>query len=171
LACLLIGNVASVSAALLQLIGRDSTLTNRTDIWKFTMEHPVNPLFGGGYLMYWDLTGFFELKGNLVKLRTAHNGYLDIFLDGGWVGVAFLTFMLLALGKRAIMGYLTGAPWGDLRFAFFLVMLVYNVSESMFARRTPLWFAFLLFSVEAGTALVRSETSDESEESWEPQTG
>src|SRR6185437_89184 len=78
-----------ISDKLLGAIGRDATLTNRTEIWKVIAKHPVDWLFGKGYLMYWDSMGVFEMQGNLVELKTAHNGYLDIYLDGGMLGILF----------------------------------------------------------------------------------
>jgi exopolysaccharide production protein ExoQ len=145
---------------LLPLIGRNPTLTNRTDIWQSVMEHPVDPVFGCGYLMYWDLHRTIEIDGNPVTLKTAHNGYLEIYLDGGWLGIGFLVLMLLALGARASHAILTGTHYGRLQFAFFVVMLVYNMSESMYARRSPLWFCFLLFSLKASHLYVDEPEPD-----------
>lgn len=142
-------NVFNLAGELLPLIGRNPTLTNRTYIWHAVMEHPVDPVIGCGYLMYWDIHRSIKVNGNYDQLKTAHNGYLEIYLDGGWIGIGFLALMMLALGARVARAILTGTHYGRLQFAIFVIMLVYNMSESMYARRSPLWFCFLLFSLDA----------------------
>lgn len=137
----------NLSDELLRLIGRNPTLTNRTEIWDAIRQHPVNSTFGCGYLMYWDIVGKIYVDGSFVELKTAHNGYLDIYLDGGWIGIGFLAAMLIALGARVSRALMSGTPYGRLQFAFFVVVLVYNISESAYALRSPLWFSFLLFTL------------------------
>lgn len=147
-----------VKGQLLALMGRDATLTDRTDIWHAVLEHPVDPMVGTGYMMYWD-TYKITVQGHELTLRTAHNGYLEVYLDGGWIGIVLLGVMLFPLGIRTARAFLTGTPIGRLRFAFFVVMLIYNVSESMYGRRSPLWFTFLLFCVDLPEgAFARSVT-------------
>jgi exopolysaccharide production protein ExoQ len=137
-----------ISDQLLALIGRNPTLTERTEIWEAVKQNPVNPLTGVGYMMYWDYYGGVELEHQTVGYKTAHNGYIDTYLDGGTLGLFFLGVMLLALGIRATREFLTGSEYGRFAFAFFVVMLLYNVTESTYGRRSPLWFAFLLFALE-----------------------
>jgi O-antigen ligase len=138
-----------VSEELLPIVGRDSTFTERTDIWKAVGENPVDSFTGAGYMMYWDLHKTIQIGKYMVDdLKTAHNGYLETYLDGGALGIFFLAVLLLVVGIRAIREFLTGSEYGRLAFAFFVVMLLYNFSESIYARRSPLWFAFLLFSLE-----------------------
>lgn len=145
----IVNNLFQLSDELLRMVGRDPTLTHRTEIWQAVRENPVDPLIGSGYLMYWDLHKAITIgEFNDVRLNSAHNGYLEIFLDGGALGICFLVVMLLAVGIRVSRELLTGSEYGRLAFAFYIVMLLYNVSESMYARRSPLWFAFLLFSLE-----------------------
>lgn len=146
---------------LLGVLGRDPTLTNRTDIWAAVNEHPVNPILGCGFLNYWDALGPIEIKGYEVELKTAHNGYLEVYLDGGTVGVCFLLLMLLHVGIVQSRAFVQGAPAGALAFAIFCIILLANVSESLYARRTPLWICFLMFCLftprAAAAAGLRSQ--------------
>jgi exopolysaccharide production protein ExoQ len=145
----LVNNVFELTDELLRMVGRDPTLTHRTEIWQGVKENPVDPLFGCGYLMFWDLhRGIHVGDWEDVRLTSAHNGYLEIYLDGGALGLFFLAIMLLAVGIRVCREFLTGSEHGRLAFAFYVIMLLYNVSESMYARRSPLWFAFLLFCLK-----------------------
>jgi len=143
----LLDNLFGISQPLLTMLGRDTTLTNRTEIWKAIESHPVNPVYGCGYLNYWDVVGPIEVNGNEVKLGTAHNGYLEIFLDGGYLGILFLIVMLVNVGINQARSFVRAYPAGAVGLAFFCMTLLNNVSESIFARRGPLWSAFLMTAV------------------------
>ena len=55
--------------------------------------------------------------------------------------------MLIFLAIRAGQAFLSGSDYGRLFLTFFVVTLLFNLSESIFARRGPLWFSFLLFCI------------------------
>jgi exopolysaccharide production protein ExoQ len=149
-----VGNMAfGISDKFLALIGRNPTLTGRTEIWDAIKKHPVNPVIGLGYMMYWDYYQGVDLERYTVRYKTSHNGYLDTYLDGGAVGVCMLAILLLAVGKRTTREFLTGSQWGRLAFAFFVAMLLYNVAETTYGRRSALWFAFLMFAIDMRGAL------------------
>jgi exopolysaccharide production protein ExoQ len=156
-----------VSDQLLALMGRNPTLTGRTEIWEAIKKKPVDPIIGLGYLMYWDYYGGVEMD-RLRTARTSHNGYIDIYLDGGALGLFFLAVMLLAVGTRVAREFLIRSEYGRLAFAIFVATLLYNVSESTYARRSPLWFAFLLFALEFRGYLpsIAPVETDISEDSW-----
>jgi len=138
----------NISEYLLELVGRNSTLTGRTDIWQAVKENP-DPLIGSGYMMYWDLHKSIQIgRFVLTGWKSAHNGYLETYLDGGILGVVCLAVMLIGVGVRVIREFLRDTEYGRLAFAFYVAMLLYNIAESMYARRSPLWFAFLLFGLE-----------------------
>lgn len=157
-----------ISDQLLAQIGRDPTFTDRTEIWEAIKLQPVDPVRGLGYMMYWDFYGGVDLNHETVSYKTAHNGYLDTYLDGGVLGVFFLAVMLLAVGIRATREFLTGSEYGRFAFAFFVVMLLYNVTETAYGRRSPLWFAFLLFALECRGCLPSTAPVERriSEKSW-----
>ena len=69
-------------------IGRDPTLTGRTEIWRLVLGMAGNPLLGTGFESFW-------LGKRLEKMwslywwhpRESHNGYLEIYLSLGWLGL------------------------------------------------------------------------------------
>jgi exopolysaccharide production protein ExoQ len=144
---LLLDNIFNISQPILAALGRNPTLTNRTEIWANVKAHPVNPILGCGYLNYWDIYRTVQVEGGEVALTTAHNGYLEIYLDGGWCGVIVLVIMLLKVGRAQIRSFLQKQPAGGICLAFFCMTLLNNISESIFARRGPLWSAFLLTAI------------------------
>jgi O-antigen ligase len=163
-------NVFHISQPILGMLGRDATLTGRTEIWAAVKSHPVDPILGCGYLNFWDIVGTIDLETGEANLKTAHNGYLEVYLDGGYLGVFFLVIMLINAGINHGRSFVRNYPAGVIGLAFFCMLLLNNISESLFARRGPLWSAFLLttigywFLARAGNAAEEPVTIDGSYE-------
>jgi exopolysaccharide production protein ExoQ len=145
---MVLNEATNLKGMILEALGRDATFTNRTEIWKVVDDHPVDPLFGNGYLMYWDELGEVTILGNPVELKTGHNGYLDIYLDGGCIALALLIVMLVSVGIKASKAFISGSLMGRLQFAVFVMIVTHNCSESTFARKSTLWFGFILFCLD-----------------------
>ena len=95
---LTIGSVASDAVyVLVEKLMSDPTFTGRNDIWEFALDHiKQRPLVGFGYQAFW---GTPELVNSWIwteswgyRASDAHNGYLNITVMTGLVGLA------LALG-------------------------------------------------------------------------
>jgi O-antigen ligase len=138
----------SVIAPVVESVGRDMTFTGRTDIWQHITSTTVNPLIGAGYYNFWGGTGGLRVNESMHQIiPNAHNGYVDMYLDGGAIGLILLFFLLVAYGRRLMKG-LGHDRFQRLRFAMLIVVIVYNLSESMFARLSPIWFTTLLVFVD-----------------------
>ncbi len=130
----------------LEMMGKDPTLTDRTLIWGLLLGMTTNTWFGTGFENFW-------LGPRLDKIwsvyswgpNQAHNGYLEIFLNLGWIGIALLA-IILAIGYQTVMTGLRRSPsTGGLMLAYFVVGIVYNFTEAAFFRiLTPAWFVLLL---------------------------
>ena len=85
-------------------VGRDPTLTGRSDIWRAVLSTHTNPIIGTGYESFW-LGSRLEYVWRLAgQVNEAHNGYLEIYLTLGLVGVfLLLSFMIASYG--AFAGY------------------------------------------------------------------
>jgi O-antigen ligase len=94
----------------------------------------------------------------------AHNGYLEIFLNLGWIGLALLV-VVLAKGYRPVFSAWRGnIPMSSLCLAYFFVGLVFNCTEAAFFRlQAPAWIFFLL-AIASAPALsyskIRPATQD-----------
>ncbi|GAA0958603.1 O-antigen ligase family protein [Frigoribacterium faeni] len=137
--------VVLLRAPLLGLLGRSSDLTGRTDIWASVSalgaQHPVA---GWGWVSYWIpwVSPFDDLaERNGVVYLQAHDAYLDVWFQLGWIGLAL--FSLVCLGvlarswwwatDRRILGVGRVAPWATLDLLPLLLviaMLVHGVTES-----------------------------------------
>jgi exopolysaccharide production protein ExoQ len=90
------------SDTILPLIGRDSTLTGRTDVWHLLLPSVAKrPFLGYGFYSFWlGLVG--ESEGIARQLHWivgyAHNGFLEVTLQLGLVGLGwFLVTLIQAL--------------------------------------------------------------------------
>jgi len=134
-----------VGSGLVETVGRNSTLTGRTDLWQHLLELDTHPLLGTGFGSFW-------LGPRLEKLwaiywwhpNESHNGYLETYLNLGWVGVAVLG-VLIVTGYRHVLNVLRREPeMGRLCLAFFVAALAYNFTEAAFKTMNVVWIVFLL---------------------------
>jgi exopolysaccharide production protein ExoQ len=145
-----------VSPNALATMGRNPTLTDRTEVWGWLFSLVRNPLVGTGFESFW-------LGPRLAKLwsiywwhpNEAHNGYIEIYLNLGWIGIALLA-MVLITGYRTVMAaYRRDLPMANLRVAYFLVGIAYNFTEAAFFRiQAPAWMFFLFAITNVPWALA-----------------
>jgi exopolysaccharide production protein ExoQ len=99
------GGVSGFSQGdLSQMIGGDRTFTGRIEVWDFILQQLQNhPWTGFGFHSFW--TGevgnasptIHAAYGFLQKAPTAHNGYLEIMLWGGWIALALFGLVMIQL--------------------------------------------------------------------------
>jgi exopolysaccharide production protein ExoQ len=135
--------------SLLEGMGKDPTLTGRTDIWKGLVGMVGNPMIGAGYESFW-LGGRLAKSHSLMwRLNEAHNGYLEIYLNLGWVGVTLLALVIVSGYRHAIAAVREYPDMGRLRMAYFGVAVVYSLTEAGFRMTSPIWIMFLLMTMDA----------------------
>jgi exopolysaccharide production protein ExoQ len=128
-------------------MGRNPSLTGRTDVWAATMALNPSPLLGAGYESFW-LGDRVEALWTMFYWRPtqAHSGYVEVYLNLGLLGLGLLSAVLLASYLR--MWRLPGAvEFRSLGLAWWAVLVLYNVTEAAFFKSHRLWFMFLLVSV------------------------
>ncbi len=135
----------------LAILGRNSSLTGRTSIWKHAIEGiSQEPWFGHGFNAFWGRS-----------MSHSHDGYLDLLLDVGIVGLLVFAALLVQTLTRAFRFFQTAesteAKWPAL---FVILFMVYNIAESsIFRQRTFLWIPFVAISVSLG-AFFQEERSE-----------
>jgi exopolysaccharide production protein ExoQ len=130
----------------LEMFGRNSTLTGRTDLWNLCLTLVKNPLVGAGYESFW-LGSRLETMWNYIwGVNQAHNGYLEIYLNLGWIGVVLLVTFLISAYRNIIRAVRRREPDGSLRLAIFVVACISNCTEAGFKMMHPMWIALLLAS-------------------------
>lgn len=133
--------------AALQQMGRNPTLTGRTEIWEGLLHFAGNPLLGTGFDSFWlgdRLTKIWAGGPLLYGINEAHDGYLETYLNLGWIGVTLLG-VLIVVGYRKIIAVLRQDPeMGRLRLGLFVAAIVYNFTEAGFRTTCTVWIAFLI---------------------------
>jgi O-antigen ligase len=125
------------------------TLTGRTDLWKDLLALSASPVFGAGYDSFW-------LGDRLEKLwekywwlpNEAHNGYLEVYLNVGLIGLLLLAGILISTYKKIQKTLMVDSDYGRFKMAFFIMILSYNITEAAFRGMAFMWLMFLLIAVE-----------------------
>lgn len=135
---------------LVQLLGKDSTLTGRTAIWEGAVEAITkHPVLGYGFAAFW--MGLKGESANVVLaahwlVPAAHNGFLDVWLQLGGVGVLLFLISLIQ-GCRAGVWCLrhVGREAAEWAAAVMLMTVLYNLDEtSLLIPRELLWTLYCL---------------------------
>jgi O-antigen ligase len=159
IAVLSISLSAVFGGSLLGIVGRDPTLTGRTDIWNLVLSLKGNPLVGTGFESYW--LGWRRVRLWSVyrfHLNEAHNGYIETYLNLGWMGIALLGCVAVAGYRNVVAELRRNREMGSLRLAYFVVALMYNLSESAFGGPNPVWILFLMAVIAVPEAAARQDS-------------
>lgn len=136
------------SGGLVQDLGRNPTLTGRTDIWDAVLPIAGDPLIGTGYESFWlgkRLEKFWSVQDGAFRgIQEAHNGYLELYLNLGWIGIVLLAGLIVVSYPKVIANLRADPSAGSLGLAFFVSEVVYNYTEAGFRMMFPLWIFFLL---------------------------
>jgi exopolysaccharide production protein ExoQ len=149
----LLGGTATVAGA----YGKNSNLSDRTTIWAAAIPVCPNPIVGAGFESFWNGYGKY-VTGGLSKyergLNSAHNGYIEIYLNLGWVGVSLIAMLLFVGYRRAWTAFRINPEVGGLMLAYVAAVAIYNITEAGFRILTPTWIFFLLVLVGSRSSAV-----------------
>jgi len=137
--------------ALLSELGKDPTLTGRTETWKVLLSLPVNEWVGTGFESFWlgnRLQKLWDAYPNFY-INEAHNGYIEVYLNLGLVGVSLIGLLLLTGYRRIIATFRRNPEPGALLLGFFLAVLFESFTEAAFRIMSPAWIFLLLTSIAA----------------------
>lgn len=163
----------SQRATVLQLLGKSSDLTGRTEIWGTVLElAQQRPVVGWGWIGYWipwvEPLGSLVVRNGVGQLH-AHNTWLDLYLQLGIIGVIVFGFLMLGIVvhswwlavDRAPLGPAEGAPYSALQLLPLLVttvLLVLSLSDSRLLMEGALPL-LLVFAIKLRTRDLESELS------------
>jgi exopolysaccharide production protein ExoQ len=143
-------------------LGRDSNLSGRTEIWAVLIPTVPSSIVGAGFESYW-ISPSIEIvwKTLLAKgwwhpevlVTEAHNGYIEVFLNLGWVGVGLISFILISGYRRAIAAIRLNPSVGGLALAYIIAAAVYSITEAGFRSPDPIWI-FLLLAIVSATGVT-----------------
>jgi len=132
----------------------DPTYTGRDEIWKFALDHVAQrPLFGFGFESFWGMPdlvaewNYLESWG--YRASDAHNGYLNIAVTCGLVGLAMALWWMVAQPfadfRRVLAQRGADRPLMILFLQVWLFTLCLGCYESVFfAGGSGMWFLMLM---------------------------
>jgi exopolysaccharide production protein ExoQ len=171
---LLVGGQADVVAAL----GRKSDMSGRTDIWAAVLPAVPNSIVGAGFESFWISPNVSIFQQTLLRegwypplvktLNEAHDGYFEVYLNLGWIGIFLLALIIGGGYRRAFKAFQRSPEIGSLLLAFVAVLIMYSITEAGFRMLTLAWIFLLLAIIAAtgvtvgffGTERARVATSD-----------
>jgi exopolysaccharide production protein ExoQ len=131
-------------------MGKDASMTGRVPIWRETFRFvKKSPVWGYGYAAFWSQN---SRPGRLVREATnwdnlphAHNGYIDLTLQLGGVGLLLYFAAYLIAMKRAVLLVRRNTARQFLwPIAFLCVVFLYQLDEASIV--TPNQLIWILYS-------------------------
>jgi exopolysaccharide production protein ExoQ len=143
---------------ILDLMGRDPSLTSRTEIWDVVFRHEGNPIIGVGFMSFWSGERLLSLWDECkCRINQAHNGYVEQYVNLGYVGVAFIVIIMLSGLLKVRKELDTDPAAGVLRFCFITVAALYNYTEASFYGISNMWLMMMIGCIDiSGVAVPRT---------------
>lgn len=134
-------------ATFLNLLGRDATLTGRTDIWE-ELTYSIRQRFwlGYGYGSFWSegsWAAFLVRESLQWEAPTAHNGWLDLWLSIGLAGVLMFLINFFHTVWRSVIRAFAG--WsGVFAVGYLAQFFLFSISESIVLQQNAItWVVYM----------------------------
>jgi O-antigen ligase len=133
---------------IVDFLGRDPSLTTRVPMWLGLIDMAGSPLIGVGYESFWlgrRLEVLWQMYG---ALHQAHNGYLEVYLNLGLIGLCLILAAVFS-GVLRLQKQLKNKElynFSILRLTYLMVVLLYNWTEASFYGVNNIWL-LMYFSV------------------------
>jgi len=128
-------------------LGRNATFSGRTIVWAHAWElFQVKVIHGWGF----DST-LSVIRYTGGRLGQFHNGYLDILVRGGTIGLSLVVLMTFTLLKKLFLIKKEGYRTAVIFLSIIVAILIHNISEASLVRGSHmLWivFMFIYFNYE-----------------------
>jgi O-antigen ligase len=142
---------------IVEKLGKDMTLTGRTYIW-YRVVDAINrrPWFGYGYEGFWQFWRGTDNPALLIRLSEAdgfiphhsHNGYLDIGLNVGWLGLAaFIVSLLTGIYYGVLHLTRSKEPESFLPLVSLTWIVMVNLTDGGLEKITMPWILYVLMTV------------------------
>jgi len=138
-----------VTDILAPVLGRDPTLSGRRELWSQVLTSDINPIVGTGFESFW-------LGGQALWLwseywwrpNQAHNGYLETYLNLGWIGIILLVASISSAFWKACVNLFSEFDFGRFRLGIVAITIIYNCTEAAFKGLHPVWLLFFIAAMD-----------------------
>jgi len=144
----------------LEALGRDASLTGRTDIWSYTLQWALKqPFTGYGYDAFWN--GELSPGAQYAaywKTPHSHNSWLEVFIALGLPAVLLMVgIMLVTVGRAIILArYQDDTTGATLILLVSFAMLTVGMSEPIFMEKHTFDWMLLVTVVGGARGLTAS---------------
>jgi O-antigen ligase len=145
---------------LLAALGKDETLTGRTRIWAAVMHQiEKRPWTGFGYGAVWNETSNWGPLPWISKeqgfvIHEAHNGWLGIWLELGYIGLAAALAAVADAWIRTLIGVFR-RPSTYFTLPFLAIFTLHSVTEAaLLAQNDFIWLIFSAIAVKLASPEV-----------------
>jgi O-antigen ligase len=138
----------SVFGHLITILGRDITLTGRTEIWSDVYAAASgNPLFGVGFGGFW-IGRLANIPWNAHMtwvLGQAHSGYADTYLQLGFTGAILLAGVLFTALRPMLDSLDEDFDFACFRITLFITIVFTDMTETVYLRGDHhLWLILMI---------------------------
>lgn len=143
---LIVNNIDSLVGA----SGKDLTLSGRTDLWDFIFAKIFErPWFGYGFYGFWDSEVAASLRRQHPWASNAHNGFLEMILELGFVGFSLfigglIRFIMMALQR---INSIAKKPEDYWCMQMLVIIIIINFSEARLLGPSWNWLMYITMSL------------------------
>ncbi len=152
---------------LLESIGKDPTLTGRTEMWPSIIEMiQKQPWLGYGYNGFWhdwDSPGAYVWSIAKWTPPNSHNGFLDLWLELGFLGILVFAIGFSINLLRGLTLFRLDRSWQSFWTLLYLTFIILaNIGESSLLNRNDLcWLLYV--TVSFSLAIMTDNLSENSQ--------
>jgi exopolysaccharide production protein ExoQ len=140
------------SDSLFSSLGKDATLSGRTDIWQYVWDQiQLKPWLGYGMTAFWNglegPSGYIQYAMRIPVIYS-HNGFLDLWLSIGIVGLGiFLISFVVTIVQSLALLRQTNTPEGFWPLLFLSYILLSNLTEGTISNfNSSFWAIYVAIS-------------------------
>ncbi|VXD15814.1 O-antigen polymerase [Planktothrix serta PCC 8927] len=134
-------------------LGKDASLTGRTDLWMYAWDMIEKKFWlGYGWGAFW--RGLDGPSGYIIRIAqwpvpNSHNGWIDLWLDLGFVGVlTYALGFLINLIRSLWLARSTNALYGLWPLIYLTYTLISTYTETgLVARNSIFWLLYIAISI------------------------
>jgi O-antigen ligase len=166
---------ANLKFIVVDLLGKNLEFNGRTPLWSLSMERGLErPWLGYGYAGFWGspvsdyviqnswAASDEEFSSSATSFH-AHNGYIDIFLQLGFIGLlTFLVNLFFTLKRVIILFIYTRSIEYAWMLQFIALFCLLNFSDSCILLVNTFWVVYVSISLSSAIELKRKFSSPQS---------
>jgi hypothetical protein len=112
-------------------------------MWEELLSVAPNRLFGAGYDIFWATPSGLQMS-NTWSVGQAHNGYLELYLSLGLIGLVLVSACIVAGFVRIRRDLTTSSGPATLRLCLVPIVALYNWTEATFSGISNMWLVLFI---------------------------